>query len=65
MENGYEAVVELLAMIAAFFLSAWFVMLCWNAIVPTIFGLTLITYKQSAIFLVLCNLLFKSGPSKD
>jgi hypothetical protein len=37
------------------------VMLLWDWIMPTIFGLTKITWLQAWGLLILCGLLFKSG----
>lgn len=65
MEKGYEVLVKVFAIIAAFFATAGIIWLCWNAIIPTIFGLTAITYKQSVILLILCNCLFKTSNTKD
>jgi len=36
-----------------FCLDAWLLMLIWNSVIPTIFGLTTITFKQSALLILL------------
>ena len=42
-------------------LVTWVIMLLWNALVPTIFGLTAISFWQSMGLMFLLSLLFKSG----
>ena len=58
-----DAFATLLAFIACIFLFPWLVMICWNAVIPTTFGLTVITYKQAFILYWLCRLLFKNSNS--
>lgn len=45
------------------FLSPWIVMLLWNALIPTIFGLTTITYWQSFGLSILVSFLFGHNSS--
>jgi hypothetical protein len=42
------------------FLFAWVIMLLWNAVIPTVFGLPEITYWQSFGLKILTRLLFNS-----
>lgn len=42
------------------FLFAWVIMLLWNAVIPTVFGLPEITYWQSFGLKILTGLLFNS-----
>lgn len=37
------------------------VMLCWNYVMPAIFGLPKIGFLQALVLNILCSLLFKSG----
>lgn len=41
--------------------TGWIVMLCWNATMPMLFGLSTITYWQGYCLAVLSNVLFKSN----
>ena len=41
------------------FISPLILMLCWNAIIPVIFGLPAINYLQALIMSILSELLFK------
>ena len=43
--------------------TGWIVMLCWNATMPMLFGLSTITYWQGYCLAVLGNVLFKSSTS--
>ena len=43
------------------FVFGWIVMLLWNWLMPTIFGLTTITFWQAWGLVVLAHLLFKAG----
>lgn len=45
------------------FLLSWFAMLLWNIIMPDVFGLPEITYKQMFALYLLCNLLFRTNVS--
>jgi hypothetical protein len=40
------------------------IMWLWNGVVPAIFGLKLITFRQALGLSLLCNLLFKSPSAK-
>ena len=44
------------------FLFGYFVMLLWNWLLPDIFGLKKISYWQAWGLVLLCHLLFKTGP---
>ena len=46
--------------VLAFFFG-WIVMLLWNWLMPTIFGLSVITYWQAWGLVILSHLLFKAG----
>lgn len=46
-------------------LTAWPVMLLWNAFVPSIFGLNAITFTEALGISLLSSLLFKSTPSSS
>ena len=37
------------------------VMLVWNFVMPSVFGLGMINYKQALALYVLCDMLFKPG----
>lgn len=60
---------KILAIVVGLFLGALIVgvvaalpaMLLWNWLVPTIFGLTQITFWQAFGLIFLCSILFKSG----
>ena len=41
------------------FLTAYFVVLCWNYVMPTLFGLPQITYWQAFVLSLLCGMLFQ------
>lgn len=53
-----EIIVTLIALAIAISLRPLIVMLLWNAVVPTIFGLIAITYKQSFYLCLLAWFLF-------
>ena len=44
------------------FVFGWLVMLLWNWLMPSLFGLTTITFWQAWGIVVLAHLLFKCGP---
>lgn len=44
-------------------IAAWPVMILWNWLIPTLFGLSSITFWQSWGLLMLCGFLFKSSNS--
>lgn len=46
-------------------LTAWPVMLLWNAVVPTIFGLQAISFSEALCLSLLSSILFKSTPSSS
>ncbi|MBL7075235.1 hypothetical protein ISS37_08375 [candidate division KSB1 bacterium] len=43
------------------FLFGWLVMILWNWLMPTIFGLSTITFWQAWGLVILAHLLFKAG----
>lgn len=47
------------------FIEAFFVALCWNYIMPFLFGLPTIGYWQAFVLSVLCSMLFKNDSSKN
>lgn len=61
MKKISDVIMTVLAVIVCLFLFPWLIMICWNAVMPTIFGLTIITYKQAFILYILCNLLFPTN----
>jgi hypothetical protein len=46
------------AVVGAVLLFGWVVMLLWNAILPTVTGVSALTYWQAVGLLVLCKILF-------
>jgi hypothetical protein len=46
-------------------LTAWPVMLLWNAIIPGMFGLKLISFVDALYLSLLCGFLFKSSSSSS
>jgi len=60
---------KIIGMIGAIFIMAMFigllmsipVMLCWNYVMPAVFGVSKITFLQALVLNILCSLLFKSG----
>lgn len=65
METLIKFLVFFLIGIGIAFLSAWFIMLLWNAVIPAIFGLPVITYWQAFGIKILTGLLFKSHVNFD
>lgn len=45
------------------FLFAWFAVMLWNIVMPDVFGLPEITYKQMFALYMLCNLLLRTNVS--
>ena len=45
------------------FLFAWFAVMLWNIVMPDVFGLPEITYKQMFALYLLCNLLIRTNVS--
>ena len=43
------------------FLFAWFAVMLWNIVMPDVFGLPEITYKQMFALYMLCNLLLRTN----
>lgn len=64
MDNFLAAIgaiiMAILIMVLASFIGGFFVMIFWNWVIPTIFGLTTITYVQAVVLNLLCGCLFKS-----
>lgn len=62
MEDTLESIVVIILAIiflAGFFaFCGWFVAFLWNAVIPTIFGLTAINFKQGLALFLLCRWLF-------
>lgn len=61
MEKLIVVLLGLLVVLVLGLFTGWIVMLCWNAIMPMIFGLSTITYWQGYCLVILCNMLFKSN----
>lgn len=60
MNVGCEELLgALLAILVIAIIKSWIVMLLWNALFPTLFGFTTITYWQSFGLNIICGLLFK------
>jgi len=47
------------------FLSGLIVMVAWNAVIPVIFGLTVIDFWQACWLVILCSALFRSYPGSS
>lgn len=45
------------------FLFAWFAVMLWNIVMPDVFGLPEITYKQMFALYLLCNLFLRTNVS--
>lgn len=45
------------------FLFAWFAVMLWNIVMPDVFGLPEITYKQMFALYMLCNLFLRTNIS--
>lgn len=57
--TGIVAVLLAAVLIAALFLvCAWPVWLCWNYVMPAIFGLPELIYWQALMLVILCKFLF-------
>lgn len=63
MDKLIAVLLGLLVVLACCLFTGWLVMLCWNATMPMIFGLSTITYWQGYCLAVLSNILFKSNIS--
>jgi len=55
----------IIALILLSFLSGWVVMVSWNAVIPAIFGLTVIDFWQGYWLVILCSALFRSYPGSN
>lgn len=58
---GLVAVVASLLAVAIGVATAFPVMLLWNALMPNLFGLKIISFTEALMLSVLCSLLFKSS----
>lgn len=58
-----DFVISILVYVIAALLIGFLVMFVWNSVVPSIFGLTTITYYQGFMLSWLCALLFKGSTS--
>lgn len=63
MDKLIAVLLGLLVVLACCLFTGWLVMLCWNATMPMIFGLSTITYWQGYCLAVLSDMLFKSNIS--
>lgn len=67
MKDVYESICvvlgSILFVIVLCFISAWVVSMCWNYIMPYLFGLPTITYWQAFVIQILCGCLFKNNIS--
>lgn len=63
MDKLIAVLLGLLVVLACCLFTGWLVMLCWNATMPMIFGLSTITYWQGYCLAVLSGMLFKSNIS--
>lgn len=53
-----EILGALLGMAFVVFLTPLVVMVCWNAVIPAVFGVIALTYKQSFCLCILVQFLF-------
>lgn len=60
-----DTIATILALVIAIFMGPLIVMVCWNAVVPAVFGLISITYKQSFCLYLLARFLFGSVNKKS
>jgi len=61
MEKFIKFIGAVTVALAVILILAWPVMLLWNELMPTIFGLIEIDFWQSLGLLILSNMLFKSN----
>lgn len=64
MKTLLKLVVALLMSIAGAFVTGWFIMLMWNWFLPSIFGVTTITYMQSCGLAMVFAVLFQHIPHR-
>lgn len=67
-KNSFAYVVTFLVVFVALLLfGAWFVSVLWNFLMPELFGLATINFKQALVLIILCNWLFggSKGTTKD
>ena len=62
---GLLALVALALGVLVAVITAYPVMLLWNALIPGLFGLTTITFEQALQLSLLCSILFKSSSSSS
>lgn len=53
-----EVLATILAAALVLFLTSLIVMACWNAVIPAVFGVIALTYKQSFCLCILVQFLF-------
>jgi hypothetical protein len=58
-------VLAIIVSLAVAFISAFPVMLLWNALMPDLFGLAQIGFMQALGLSILCSILFKSSGSSS
>ena len=57
-DNFADVIVFLVVCTAVPLAGAWFVSVLWNFLMPELFGLTTINFKQGLVMMILCNWLF-------
>ena len=66
MKNNYNdgcltAFAEIIVTLVLMFIMSFFLMLCWNAVIPAVFGLISLTYWQSFCLLFVVRVLMGFG----
>ena len=62
--KGFFMVVAVLIIIVGVIIAvAWITQIVWNAVMPDVFGLPIITFWQALLLQILSWLLIKSSPS--
>ena len=63
-KDSFAYIIILLVVCTAVLLAgAWFVSVLWNFLMPELFGLTTINFKQGLVMMILCNWLFGGSRS--
>lgn len=66
MDDSTKIIALLIICITLILFCPWLLMVLWNAVMPEIFGLTVINFKQAVILYWLSGLLFqRSINTKD
>jgi len=54
-----DLMIGFIALVIVLLLDSLLVMLCWNELLPYLFGLPKISFLKSMVLVILCNILFK------